>query len=107
MTRLAEKENIKNTQHSKDGMKKKKTKKPQSRKTQTAQNQKTEADTEKAQVSTDPSLIQTDVNYAVMFTSPPAYYIGRPINVSRPPEGEHYVMKFLSRGSANTYALPV
>lgn len=47
MTRLAEKEKIKNTQHSKDGTKEKR-QRNQSKKTQTAHNQKTEADTEKA-----------------------------------------------------------
>lgn len=57
--------------------------------------------------STQPSLtIESDVYYAVMFTSPPAYYIGRPLNVSTPPDGEEYIVKFLNRGPNNTYVLP-
>lgn len=52
-------------------------------------------------------VVEPDVYYAVMFTSPPAYYIVQPMNVSTPPDGEQYVVKFLSRGPNNTYVLPV
>lgn len=55
-------------------------------------------------IPTEPSLtIESDVYYAVMFTSPPAYYIGRPLNISTPPDGEEYTVKFLNRGPNNTY----